>query len=132
MAEQGVKELYRGIDAALTRQAFYTATRMGIYKTLSDKHAEKNEGPMSFFRRAVYSLFAGGTGAMVGNPADVALVRMQADKTMPVEQKRNYKGVSDAITRIIKEEGFTALWRGAAPTVYRAMAVNFSMLTFYD
>lgn len=132
IAGQGFKELYRGIDAALTRQATYTTTRMGVFKTLTDSYQAKNEGPIPFVMRSVYSLLAGGVAAMVGNPADLALIRMQADATMPEEQKRNYKGVGNAITRIVREEGTLALWRGATPTVYRAMAVNFGMLGTYD
>ena len=38
IAGQGFKELYRGIDAALTRQATYTTTRMGVFKTLTDSY----------------------------------------------------------------------------------------------
>ncbi|WZZ38466.1 hypothetical protein YC2023_034725 [Brassica napus] len=29
-------------------------------------------------------------GACVGNPADLALIRMQADNTLPLAQPRNY------------------------------------------
>lgn len=35
--------------------------------------------------------------AVVGTPSDVALVRMQADATLPVEQRRNYRNVFQAI-----------------------------------
>lgn len=48
------------------------------------------------------SLAAGGLGAVVGTPADLSLIRMQADSTLPPEQRRNYKGVGDALTRIIR------------------------------
>ena len=34
--EGGVKRFYRGLDSALTRQALYTTTRLGIYFSLSD------------------------------------------------------------------------------------------------
>ena len=33
---------------------------------------------------------SGGIGAICGNPADVALVRMTVDNRLPVEQRRNY------------------------------------------
>ena len=35
-------------------------------------------------------LAAGGLGALVGSPADLTLIRMQADTNLPVEQRRNY------------------------------------------
>ena len=44
-------------------------------------------------------LTAGGLGALVGSPADLTLIRMQADNTLPVASRRNYKGVGDAMAR---------------------------------
>ena len=68
----------------------------------------------------------------MGTPADLVLIRMQSDSTLPVEQRRNYKNVVDAFSRIVREEGFLSLWKGCAPTVVRAMALNLGMLVSYD
>jgi solute carrier family 25 oxoglutarate transporter 11 len=57
---------------------------------------------------------------------------MQSDSTLPVEQRRNYKNVVDAFSRIVTEEGFLSLWKGCTPTVVRAMALNLGMLVSYD
>lgn len=57
---------------------------------------------------------------------------MQADNQLPVDQKRNYTSVFNAFSRIVKEEGFFALWRGATPTVIRACVLNIAMLSSYD
>ena len=57
---------------------------------------------------------------------------MQADNRLPPEERRNYKNVVDAFRRIIKDEGFFALWRGATPTVIRAIVLNLAMLSSYD
>lgn len=70
-------------------------------------------------------------GAVVGTPADLALVRMQSDSMLPAEQRRNYKGVGNALVRITKEEGVAGLFRGCLPTVTRAMALNLGMLAGY-
>lgn len=76
--------------------------------------------------------FAGFVGSLVGNPADLILVRIQADSRQPIAERRNYTSFFNAFGRIIKEEGFTALWRGATPTVIRAMVLNLVMLASYD
>jgi hypothetical protein len=47
-------------------------------------------------------LIAGFVGSLVGNPADLALIRMQADARLPVAERRNYKNVVDAFKRITK------------------------------
>lgn len=84
------------------------------------------------YQKAGAGLAAGGLGALVGSPADLSLIRMQADSTLPEAQKRHYKGVGDALTRIVKDEGAIGLFRGAGPTVTRAMALNMGMLASND
>lgn len=69
-------------------------------------------------------MFGGAVGAIVGNPADLALIRMQADTALPKAEQRGYKNVFNAFSRIAREEGFFTLWRGTMPTMARAMALN--------
>ncbi|CAH9050920.1 unnamed protein product [Cuscuta europaea] len=57
---------------------------------------------------------------------------MQADATLPAAQRRNYTNAFHALYRIVGDEGFLALWKGAGPTVVRAMALNMGMLASYD
>lgn len=130
----GVKEFYRGIDSALLRQVVYGTLRLGIYFNLTEyiKESRNNGANLSVLQRAGASLVAGAFGSFVGNPCDLALVRMQADSSLPEAERRNYKNVVDAFTRIVSEEGVTALWRGAVPTMSRAVALNMSMLVSYD
>lgn len=75
---------------------------------------------------------AGGIGAMVGTPAEVALIRMTSDGRRPPEMRRNYTGVFNALSRITREEGIAALWRGCVPTVMRAMVLNAAQLASYS
>lgn len=53
--------------------------------------------PLPLWQKAGAGLTAGGLGALVGSPADLTLIRMQADATLPLENRRNYKGVGDAM-----------------------------------
>ncbi len=45
-----------------------------------------------------------------------------------MEQRRNYKGVGNAFVQIVKADGVSGLFRGATPTIVRAMALNMGML----
>lgn len=63
---------------------------------------------------------------------EVAVVRMSNDATLPVDERRNYKNVVDTGTRIIKEEGVGAFWRGSAPFVQRAMLVGVFQVATLD
>lgn len=87
---------------------------------------------MKLWEKSIASLFAGFVGSIVGNPADLSLVRLQVDSSLPVDKRRNYKNVGDALMRTVKEEGILALWRGSTPTVIRAMAMNLGMLASYE
>lgn len=45
-----------------------------------------------------------------GTPAEVALIRMTADGRLPLNERRNYKNVFDALFRIYREEGTVTLY----------------------
>ncbi|KAM3137730.1 hypothetical protein pb186bvf_010150 [Paramecium bursaria] len=129
----GVTSFWRGIDSALARQIFYTTTRLGIYKSLfAEAKARNNNKDPSFGAKLLCSLAAGFIGSLAGNPADLALVRMQADTILPLEERRGYRNVFHAFQTIVKDEGFTSLWRGATPTIIRACVINMAMLGPYD
>lgn len=68
----------------------------------------------------------------LGTPAEVALIRMTSDGRLPLNERRNYKSVIDALVRITKEEGLVTLWRGAIPTIGRSMVVNAAQLATYS
>ncbi|KAM3957922.1 mitochondrial 2-oxoglutarate/malate carrier protein-like [Aphomia sociella] len=133
VAREGFFSLYTGLSAGLLRQATYTTSRLGVYNWLFDMYKEQNAGATpGFGTKTLLGIAAGGTGAFVGTPAEVALIRMTADGRLPKEQRRNYKNVVDALVRIVKEEGTLKLWRGAMPTVGRAMVVNAAQLGTYS
>ncbi|KAK4219806.1 putative mitochondrial 2-oxoglutarate malate carrier protein [Rhypophila sp. PSN 637] len=128
-------DLYTGISAGLLRQAVYTTARIGFFDTFMSKlsvRAKEKGQAVGFAERATAGLSAGGLAAMIGNPADLALIRMQSDGLKPLAERKNYKSVIDALTSIAKSEGVGALWAGAAPTVVRAMALNFGQLAFFS
>ncbi|KAB8073867.1 mitochondrial carrier domain-containing protein [Aspergillus leporis] len=129
-----ILDLYTGLSAGLLRQAVYTTARLGFFDTFSkmlNKRAESANRNVTFAERAGAGLTAGGVAAMIGNPADLALVRMQSDGLKPPEARAHYRSVVDALFRISKHEGIAALWAGALPTVVRAMALNVGQLTFF-
>ena len=74
----------------------------------------------------------GGIAAYISCPMEVAVVRMSNDSTLPPDERRNYKGVVDTATRIIKEEGIGAFWRGSSPFVARAMMVGVFQVATLD
>nr|GEU32039.1 mitochondrial uncoupling protein 5-like [Tanacetum cinerariifolium] len=105
---------------------------MGLYDMMKTKWTDPKTGIIPLWQKISAGLIAGGIGAAVGNPADVAMVHMQADGRVPAAQRRNYKSVVDAISQMMKNEGIGSLWRGSMLTVNRAMLVTASQLASYD
>ncbi|KAH8316895.1 hypothetical protein KR067_010113 [Drosophila pandora] len=129
---EGILAFYNGLSAGLMRQATYTTARMGFYQIEVDSYIKSYGGKPPVWASMSMGILAGVVGAMVGNPAEVALIRMMSDNRLPPAERRNYKHVGDAFVRIVKDEGVTALWRGCLPTVGRAMVVNMVQLASYS
>merc|ERR1711862_757564 len=96
---EGFGAFYTGLSAGLTRQVVYTGARLGLFDkfTASMKTPGK---PLGFAKNSVAALGAGGIAALLGNPADLALIRMQADSMLPAAERRGYTHVGNALTGI--------------------------------
>lgn len=128
---EGFFGLYSGLSAALARQLSYGMFRMALFQELMERSKGPNGELPSFSRKLACGLTAGGLSSLIGNPTEVCLVRMTADGRLPLDQRRNYKNVFDALIRITKEEGVTTLWRGCSPTIIRAMCLNMAQFGTY-
>lgn len=129
----GVAALYTGVSAGLLRQFFYGTTRFGAYQIFSDliKRAN-NTSSLSMVDAVMASSAAGFIAGIVGNPADVALVRMAADARAPPHLRRGYRNGFDAMARALREEGLVRGWySGVGPNVIRGLQVNTVMMTSY-
>uniref|UniRef100_A0A8C1FPK6 Mitochondrial 2-oxoglutarate/malate carrier protein n=1 Tax=Cyprinus carpio carpio TaxID=630221 RepID=A0A8C1FPK6_CYPCA len=132
LRNEGIGGIYTGLSAGLLRQATYTTTRLGIYTVLFERLSKADGTPPNFLMKALIGMTAGATGAFVGTPAEVALIRMTADGRLPADQRRGYTNVFNALIRITREEGVTTLWRGCIPTMARAVVVNAAQLASYS
>ena len=127
---EGFGTLYTGISAGLLRQATYTTARLGIHAKIVDFLKEQNKGaPLPLVQKAGAGLAAGGLGAIFGSPADLSLIRMQADGTLPAAERRNYTGVAHALTDIVRKDGVGGLFRGIAPRVCLGIWQTLFMVT---
>jgi solute carrier family 25 (mitochondrial oxoglutarate transporter), member 11 len=113
---EGVRAIYKGLSAGLLRQATYTTTRLGTYTFLNETYKKETGKTANLFVSMGLGVCAGVTGSFVGNPAEISLIRMTADGRLPIEQRRNYTSVFNAVIRIVREEGVLTLWRGCIPS----------------
>lgn len=129
---EGPLAFYDGLSAAILRQCTYTTSRLGVYTSLFQYMSDASGKPPNFAVKAGIGMLSGAIGAFVGTPADVSMIRMSADGKLPPSERRNYKHVFDAMFRMVREEGILCLWRGAIPTIGRAMVVNAVQLATYS
>lgn len=128
---EGVLGLYAGLSGSILRQTVLVGSRLGFYDALKVQFADER-GNLPFEKAIACGAFAGALAAMIGNPADLVMVRMQADGSLPLDQRRNYRHAGDALVRVVRSEGLFALWRGTESTVNRAMIVTAAQMAFYD
>lgn len=126
--EEGLRELYRGLQPALLRQATYGTLRLGMYEpTKNVLESILGYKTSSFSLKLLSGMLCGGIASGLCCPTDVAKVRMQVDG-----KKRRYTGVINALVTIHKLEGFRGLYSGIIPTMQRAAIVTAVELSTYD
>jgi dicarboxylate transporter 10 len=95
---------------------------------------------------ALAGCIAGGVAGVLANPAELMMVRMQADKAKPIEsesytrsfpvhgggadcaERYNYRNSLQGLYRMTREEGFSSWARGVVPNGFRAILMNMSQL----
>lgn len=135
MVEGGILNMYQGLSAAIMRSLIYGTMRLGLFSTFEKelaRRARERGTTLSFGERSLAGVGAGALAAVVGNPTEVILIRMQADGLKPLSQQARYSSAVDALRRIARREGVLALWKGAGPTLIRAMSINFGQLTSFS
>ena len=83
--DEGPLGLYAGITAAWMRQVVYGSTRLGTHRVFSNMMKSHPDEQLPLYKKMAAGLASGCIGSFVGTPADLALVRMQSDATLPAE-----------------------------------------------
>jgi dicarboxylate transporter 10 len=126
----GVRGLFDGISGTLMRQMSYSLCRFWAYDE-SKKLVVKGSNPPAW-QLALAGSMAGGIAGVVGNPAEIIMVRMQGDFAKPPEKRLNYKNCFDGLFKMVRDEGVGSMARGMGPNVVRAVLMNASQLASYD
>jgi solute carrier family 25 (mitochondrial oxoglutarate transporter), member 11 len=137
IVKEGFSGLYRGVTAGLLRQTSFVGTKFLLYEQckqfcISQDPRHEDEKSLSFLKLLACGCFSGMGGAIVGNPFDLAMVRMQADGQLQAANRRNYQHGFDAVLRITREEGVATLWRGCEATIARGSIITASQFAVYD
>ena len=130
----GIFSLWTGISASILRQSTYSTTRFALYGYFSRKLAAMSSSPdrpISAAMTIASAGLAGGIAGLVGNPAEVVLVRMCADGAKPPAERFGYKHAIDGLIRVGREDGVAAYFRGLGPNIVRSVLMNVSQIATY-
>lgn len=130
LKNEGPMGFYVGLSAGLLRQLTYGTSRLGIFRSLTNHYSENGAKKLDFATSTYCSIIAGSLGALIGNPADVALIRMQTQSKAAGEVA--YRHVGDCMWKMLTQEGVGSFFSGATPTIIRGIALNVGMLASYD
>lgn len=124
---EGVRGLFRGMDAAILRTGLGSAAQLPIYNyaksfLVRNKIVDDNSVGLHFLASS-----AAGLGvAIVMNPGDVVLTRVY-------NQKGNlYKGPVDCLVKTVRAEGVGALYKGFWAQLFRIGPHSILTLMFME
>lgn len=104
ISELGFKGLYKGVAACWLRDVPFSIVFFPLFANLKTAF-NGNDSMLGLFAAGAIS---GSVAAGSVTPCDVVKTRLQVEGS-------TYKGIGDAFTRIIREEGYGALLKGLAP-----------------
>ncbi|KDO26096.1 hypothetical protein SPRG_08457 [Saprolegnia parasitica CBS 223.65] len=81
--------------------------------------------------RFLAGAIASSTAEMATLPVDITKVRLQA-QGMAARQSVQYTGMADAMAKIARLEGPSALWKGAQPAVARQIVYSSMCMVLYE
>ncbi|KAI9223212.1 mitochondrial carrier domain-containing protein [Blastocladiella britannica] len=132
---EGVLALYKGLGAVVTGIVPKMAIRFSSFNFYKTALADKETGVTSMGGTFLSGLGAGVTEAVVVvTPMEVVKIRLQAQRhslSDPLDVPK-YRNPAHAAYTIVKEEGFSTLWKGVSLTALRQATNQAANFTTYQ
>ncbi|MCO5571792.1 hypothetical protein L7F22_025540 [Adiantum nelumboides] len=116
--EEGYKGLFTGFGSTIGRDIPFAGLMIVFYEGLAEiiksgkDPTNAKEFAITGFEDLVLGGVAGGSSAFLTTPLDIIKTRLQVQGST-----KRYKGWSDAMASIWKEDGFMGFWKGSLPRV---------------
>jgi len=132
-ASGGIGSLYNGIGVSITGIIPYRGVYFGLFDTLSGYNPyQKDENGLiragSKFACAQFSAISAGYASY---PFDTVRRRLQMQSEKPKEEWV-YKGTADCFGKIMKEEGTSALFKGAGANALRTVGAAMVLVLYSE
>jgi solute carrier family 25 (adenine nucleotide translocator) protein 4/5/6/31 len=117
----GVLGLYNGFGVSVAGIIPYRGVYFGMYDSLSDLNPYKNDRDfVAICSKFVIAQATAITAGYASYPFDTVRRRLQMQSELPKEQWL-YKGSIDCLVKVAKEEGMTAIFKGAGANALRTV-----------
>jgi solute carrier family 25 aspartate/glutamate transporter 12/13 len=131
----GIKGLYKGASACLLRDVPFLAIYFPTYANLKkhlfnfDPLNPNARNKLDSWQLLIAGALAGAPAAFFTTPADVIKTRLQVESK---KGETKYHGISHAARVILKEEGFSAFFKGSLARVFRSLPQFGFTLALYE
>lgn len=127
----GVLGLYNGFGVSVAGIIPYRGVYFGLYDSLREKNPYKNDlGPLGIASKFAVAQTTAIAAGYASYPFDTVRRRLQMQSEKPKDQWV-YKGSADCLVKILKDEGMTALFKGAGANALRTVG-SAMVLVLYD
>ncbi|KAI9290719.1 mitochondrial carrier [Neoconidiobolus thromboides FSU 785] len=114
----GLFGLYKGVGACLLRDVPFSAIYFSAYSHIKKDYFNESAGKkLKISELLIAGAVAGMPAAYLTTPADVIKTRLQVEAR---KGETTYKGITDAARKILKEEGFSAFFKGGPARIFRS------------
>jgi len=128
---KGVLALYNGFGVSVCGIIPYRGAYFGIYDTLREKNPyKKDKGILGIASKFTVAQFTAICAGYASYPFDTVRRRLQMQSEKPKEQW-TYKGTGHCFSKIMKDEGIKAFFKGAGANALRTVG-SAMVLVMYD
>eukprot|EP00397_Hematodinium_sp_SG-2012_P021642 GEMP01022370.1.p1 GENE.GEMP01022370.1~~GEMP01022370.1.p1 ORF type:complete len:303 (-),score=54.19 GEMP01022370.1:1532-2440(-) len=128
---QGILGLYNGFGISVCGIIPYRGVYFGLYDSFSALNPfKKDTGLKGFFSKFAIAQCVAITAGYASYPFDTVRRRLQMQSEKPKDQW-TYKNTTDCFSKIMRDEGFTAFFKGAGANALRTVG-SAMVLVLYD
>ncbi|KAL2577037.1 hypothetical protein AAZX31_16G119200 [Glycine max] len=127
---EGLRGLYAGFLPGVLGSTISWGLYFFFYDRAKQRYARNREEKLSPGLHLASAAEAGALVSFFTNP--VWLVKTRLQLQTPLHQTRPYSGVYDAFRTIMREEGFSALYRGIVPGLFLQVSHGAIQFTAYE
>ncbi|GAB4848516.1 Folate transporter 1, chloroplastic, variant 2 [Ancistrocladus abbreviatus] len=127
---EGLRGLYAGFFPAVLGSSISWGLYFFFYSRAKQRYSHNEAETLSPGLHLASAAEAGALVCLFTNP--VWLIKTRLQLQTPLHQTRPYSGLYDALRTIVKEEGWTALYRGLMPSIFLQVPHGAIQFTAYE